>query len=481
MSEEIRVPNRFESLNELFAGNVRPLIIPVAEDLKRFTNYRDRARTQNGGLLVFLLGKTGIGKTTAVHSVAINLADKFRPVFVIPAEVQLRDAVAFVEQNLVAPSDARASLVLFDGREVSDDQVGIKQLLASLNQLLRRRKDIVFCWPTTDPAWHSELKELAKTIGGNNFSPSECDCIVQGPPKSDWPKLLDRLLLQFGKVLADLGLDQSLIDSACERFETPGEFLSEIGNIIASRITNTRELKKIPRLLFIVSSDGDVSGEANRIRRAVNQILAAEPMMLGYSPKSEAGKWWKERSKVPEHSLGYVISLFEASLVTLSASAITYACGQFGSPVLKAVVEAAGARPDKGNAMRTIQASEFYRYLNKESVLEYTTGRKGRVSAGVLKAYAGIQSLSATSHKELNQAVCKLTESNLLGMNVPDENYEVGFDGDLITDALILMNGEAFHAEFHHLSEKHCKAATISAYIMQKLRTYAIAYQIIPR
>ena len=62
MAEDIRIPNRFESLHEVFGDQIRPLIVPIPDDLRTFTGLRDRARIQNGGLLSFLLGSTGMTK-----------------------------------------------------------------------------------------------------------------------------------------------------------------------------------------------------------------------------------------------------------------------------------------------------------------------------------------------------------------------------------------------------------------------------------
>jgi hypothetical protein len=52
-----------------------------------------------------------------------------------------------------------------DGREASDDRVGLKQMVSGLNQLLRGRPDLVVCWPTVYSEWRDDLLELARTIG----------------------------------------------------------------------------------------------------------------------------------------------------------------------------------------------------------------------------------------------------------------------------------------------------------------------------
>ncbi len=237
--DEIRIPNRFESLQEVFGNEVRPLIVPIDDDLRGLNSLRDRASVQNGGLLCFLLGKTGIGKTTTAYSAAVHMPETFAPVVTVPTTIGIRDASGWLSENLPQSIPNKTQLILFDGREVSDDDVGVRQLLATLNQVLRRRPDILFCWPTTDLQWHGEIRKIAEQIGGANFVPAESDFEVTGPPPGEWPTLLDRLLLQFGKTYEDVGIASDQIGNFCRESNTAGDFLTRVGMVIAERVTKT--------------------------------------------------------------------------------------------------------------------------------------------------------------------------------------------------------------------------------------------------
>ncbi len=478
---ELTIPNRYESLEQLFGQEVRPLIVPIDTDLRQLNALRDRARTQNGGLLCFVLGATGVGKTTSIHAAAIHMPDDYAPVLKVPLDIDLRDAMAWLTASLPAPITGKTRIVLFDGREVTDDDVGLKQFLSGLNQCLRRRADLLFCWPTTDADWWAHVRGIAEGIGGANFAPAESDIQIAGPPAGEWPLVLERLLLQFGKTYADVGVASDLINGLCAAESTVGGFLGRIGAIVADRITKTRETKRLPQLVFVVTSSGDVVGEANRIRRAGTQMLAPEPL-LGHSPRSEAGTWWAERNKSASTHLGYVISLFDARLVTMSASAVVYACMHHDDGVLQAAAVDEGARPDKGNAQRVISVSEFYRFLVGEQIPEFTSGKKGSVGESTMKGYAAVQGMSAKRHKLINQTLCRGLREYLPDLTFDDEkDFEVAHGGDLITDAQIKYRTMAYSLEFHHLSEAQCGAAAVSSYIMDKLRTYAWYHQIVPR
>jgi hypothetical protein len=400
---------------------------------------------------------------------------------VVPHDVELRDAATWVTSNTPAPTVGKSQIVLFDGREASDDDVGVRQFLAALNQYLRRRPDVLFCWPTTDPSWHRKLRSIADNIGGANFCPVETDYQVKGPVAADWPTVLERLLLQYQKTLEDVGMSADLIDEFCRGSKTVGDFLTKASVAVSDRVVKLQEARKLPQILFVITSSGDVAGEANRIRRAGKQVLAAEPL-LGYSPRSEAGKWWTERNKDPNHHLGYVISLFNANLITMSASAVVHACVLSGADDVRNAALREKAQPNSGSASQAVKASEFFRFLSGAAVTEFTTGRKGRAKDRTVDAYAAIQALSAKRHKAINQAICALTHQFVPGFQCDQaSDFEVSSGGDLLTDAIIRVGNRIYHTEFTHLSGAQCKAANMSSYIMGKLRNYAIYHQLVPR
>jgi hypothetical protein len=478
---EIKIPNRFESMQEAFGQELRPLLVSVDKDLNSLNALHDLAKVQNGGLLCFIRGSSGVGKTTAIHSAAVNMPEVFTPIVNVPTEIKFKDVVEWLNANLPAADSAKSTLVLFDGRELSDDDVGLRQLLAALNQLLRRRSDVLFCWPTTDDDWHAKLRSTAEKVGGQNFVPKASDINIAGPPCDKWSTVLERLLLQFGKTYDDVGIAQDLVRQYCENSLTIGDFLSRISSVIAERITKTRTMKRLPQLLFVITSSGDVVGEANRIRRAGTQAINPEAL-LGYSPRSEVGKWWTKRNQSSDHHLGYIISLFDARLVTMTASAMVYSCLHSDAADLKKAAENKGARPHAGNAQRIIQATEMYRFLTGEVIPEFTKGKKGGHKKSTADAYKAVQLMSAKRHKAINQALCKLLKTFVHDMSYDEsKDFEVAQGRDVITDAIITHGGRPYSIEFHHLSEQQCAAASMASYIMNKMRNYSLHHQLIPR
>ena len=476
----ICIPNRFESLLENSRFNYSALIYQVEEDLKAIEGLANLIRVQNGGILAFLIGPSGIGKTTSVYSASIFLKEKFNSVIAVPPQVEFRHVMNWVEKH-IPDRNGKINLILFDGREVTDDVMGIKEFISTLNQVLRRRNDLLVLWPTTDSQWHSELRNIAQNVGGNNLCPRQSDVSVKGPHKDDWSKIFERLLIQLDLTPQESGIDNSFILSKVEDNSSIGNFLGSLSSEFAARITLKREELGLPQILFIVSSGQQVASEANRLRRAGNHYLKAEEL-VSYSPRSAAGKWWQERSSNPQHHLSYVISLFSARLLTLSCSSVVYSCLHFGSDELQSASASEGLKKHKVNLQTTFKATDFAKFFRNELSTELTSSRKGKNADATLNSFAAIQKLSAQKHKNINQAICQ----TLAYCNADIDKDEFSFEVDageqnLFTDAIISWETKKHYLEFHHLSEEHCNAAKMASYIMGKLQRYAIHYNIIPR
>lgn len=260
-----------------------------------------------------------------------------------------------------------------------------------------------------------------------------------------------------------------------------GRFLEQISGAIAERVDEVRLTQRLPRLVFVVTSTSEVVGEANRLRQAGSYLLKAREL-TSYSPRSESGKWWNARANTPQHHLGYMIALFQARLVTMTPSSVVYASLEFGDADLREAAATNGMKRSAANANTTFKNTDLYRLLIGKPSQELTSSIKGRTADSTLATYAAIQALSAKRHKTINQAICQLAESTVQAFAASQGNFEVDLgEQDTFTDAVIPLAGDDLHLEFHHLSGAHCRAASMAAYIMAKLRTYAWHHNVIPR
>jgi energy-coupling factor transporter ATP-binding protein EcfA2 len=476
----IRIPTRFEMVLNSSKFDPTPLIIGVDSDLKALERVRRTIEVQNAGALAFIYGRSGAGKTTSVYSLTSLISQKYEPVFLVPATVPLRELGDWLATNL-PPRATKTLPILVDNREITDDAVGLRQLMSSLNAITRARPDAMVLWPTTDPEWRKALREVARNVGGRSLVPDDSDIEIVGPAPEEWPRVLERLLVQLDQSIDELALSDETVRQASERATAVGGFLELIRDQIAARLDGVQEAKALPQILFVVTSDTAVVGEANRIRRALKLNLKADEL-LAYSPRSGAGKYWKARLSDPNHHLAYITTLFNARLVTMGPSAVTHSMLEKGEDALREVALTAGVVKNGGNAERTFKSTDLYKFLTASTEFELTSGSKGGLSPEMRIAYAGIQSMSSKRHKAINQAICAYAQEK-----VPEFRADLGrFEVDLgsanaFADAVISNGDVEYHLEFHHLSEKQCTASSMSSYIMEKLQTYAIHYNLIPR
>ena len=477
----IPIPIRFENILVSESLEFAPLLVAVEEDLRFFDRLRRRAAVQGSGAIAFPAGLPGSGKTTALYAVAALAPDLYEPVFVVPASIPEREVANWLASNVPPPAN-KCTIVRLDGREASDDRAGLRQLISGLNQSVRGRSDLIVCWPTVDPQWRVDLYDLARKIGGAGFCPEGFEAIV-GPPREAWPEVLNRILIQLDHTLDDVALAESFVGGVAQNESTAnvGNFLEEIAGAIAERVDEVQLSQRLPQLVFVVTSTSEIVGEANRLRQAGTYLLKGHEL-LSYSPRSEVGKWWAARADTPQHQLGYVIALFRARLATMTPSSVGYASLFYGDEGLRALAGDAGMTPSSSNAATTFKNTDFYRLLIGQPSTELTSSIKGKNAPTTLAAHRAIQAASSKRHKAINQAICQLAESVVPSFAASEGAFEVDQgDQNSFTDAVIPLNGDDLYLEFHHLSEAHCRAASISAYVMDKLRTYAWHHNIIPR
>lgn len=471
----VRIPTRFEQL----VGDPTPLIIGVEADLEAFERLRRSAQTQQAGVLGLLVAGSGTGKTTSVYSTSALLADRYQAVTAVPRTIAMSEIPRWIDDNV--PRADRSTPVLIDHREKIDDEVAIGQMMSGLNGLLRERPDLMVLWPTTDDTWRDQLLSEARRVGGRTLLPTAGEMRIQGPARDQWPKILERLLIQLDQSREDLALDESTIHEVADRARDAGEFLELIRDIIVEQVDEVRLSRALPQLLFIVTSDSAVVGEANRLRRAGTLNLKSEEL-VSYSRKSGAGKYWLARKSNPSHHLAYMLSLFQARLVTMTASSVAYAALQYGDEDLVGRVQAAGLKRSTTNARTTFMSSDLYRLLTGSTSLELTSTTKGKTAQTTIDAYKAVQAASAKRHKAINMSICALAENVVPEFKASEGSFEVDLgDANSFADAVIALDGEALHLEFHHLSPAHCKASSIAAYVMEKVQTYAVNYNLIPR
>ena len=171
------LPVKFESILRNEALRFNPLIVKVDADLARFRALVRFNQAQGAGSLAVICAAPGRGKTTATYAATVLLNEQFLPVKSVPSamHLNLREVPKWLGANLPDPSP-RTTIVLIDGRESTDDEQGLRDMMGALNDLVRGRPDLLFVWPTTDEQWRDQLVATARSFGSQKSSVRRTPC-----------------------------------------------------------------------------------------------------------------------------------------------------------------------------------------------------------------------------------------------------------------------------------------------------------------
>jgi len=196
-NDKVFVPSRFENIINNY-DDYSTIFVKPKKDIKSMLGTIEKMRTQRGGALSILKGKTGVGKTTMIHALPFYEPQIFNKVISIPENIGFKDIIDIMKEK-IGESTHQIKIVLLDGREIIDDETGLTNFLTRLNQFLRRRNDVLVCWPVNNEEWYDKLVKNGREIGGKNFIPSQALIEVQGPSREKWKQALQNLLVFMDK------------------------------------------------------------------------------------------------------------------------------------------------------------------------------------------------------------------------------------------------------------------------------------------
>lgn len=477
------LPTKFESILRTQALSFGPLILKVDSDLKRFRKVTRFNLAQGAGSLAVIQSPPGQGKTTAVYAASVLLRDEFLPVVAVPPLVSLplRDIPTWLTTHLPKQSD-RTTPVLIDGRESTDDEQGLRDVMGALNNLVRGRPDLLFVWPTTSEAWRDQLVSTAREFGSQSFCPDSAVFAVDGPSKDQWVEAVGLILDQLSSTWDEFGINESTASELLDDYDTLGEFFTAINQIRVDQEDFADGVTGLPEVVFVVSSHSRVVGDVARLRNPTTYRLRTDEV-IGSARQSEPGKFWRARGAAQKGNLAWVASLLQTKLVAMTPSTVAHACAVELSPEsrVKQALNDLEFRGNRGTGNTAYKTTDLARFLAGESVPEVLTSNKGKTSDTTLAAYDAVQALSSKQHRAINEALLRFAGTADGTFNPSEVQYELPLGDDAIVDAVVPTGGRRVHFEFHHVSGVHCSPNTIAKYMMNKLRVYAVQYNLIER
>lgn len=478
------LPTKFESVLRTSDLDYAPLIVKVDADLRKFRKLARYNLAQAAGSLAVIESSPGTGKTTAAYAASVLLKDDFEPVLAIPPLIALplRDIPEWLRSNLPSEVRPRTTIVLIDGRESTDDEQGLRDVMGALNNLVRGRPDLLFVWPTTDPQWRERLVNTARQFGSASFCPNDGVFAVEGPAKEQWVEAVGLVLEQLGSSWDEFGINESTAAELTANYRTLGDFLTAINQVRVDQEDFSDNVTGLPEVVFVVSSHSRVVSDVARLRNPSNYRLRTDEIIAS-SRQSEVGKFWRARGARQNTNLAWVSSLLQAKLVSLTPSTVAHACGleaKDGSR-LASVLAPLAFHAGRGSGRTALNTTDLARFLAGQPVPEVLATNKGKTSAQTVEAYDAIQAISGKQHRAINEAILQFVGKETSVFAPSDVLYEVGLGGDAIADAVVPAANRRIYMEFHHVSGRHCSPNKIADYMMRKLRVYATQYNLIER
>ncbi len=468
------IPSRFEPLQETFGEQVPTILVRVEKDLELFSRIGVTIQTARQGKLVFLYGEPGVGKSTAGYSLPIFLPDFYSSQIRVPPPWELpHEQIPTFIYKSVPRQTKGITVVTIDRRETPDIDVQVfRSVLMQLNGMLRDRADLLLLWPVNDPDFANRAVATLQQFGGQSAFATEPIVALNGVPREQFRLVLERMLNVAGWDLSEAAVTWAEVDAIAADSPNVGTFLDRVQNLVSQRTNLKDKGVQLPTLVFAISSDGTIQQVCRGLRRADTFYIEANRLLM-HTRESNIAQWWKARENDPQSCLPYIVSMFQAQLVSLSPSSVVYAAGLFGTEKLKGL--AVGPVPNRGNARSAMKSTEFYKYFAGRRDRQHWGGQ--RPSPKTLEAYRRIQAVSKEDHKDINRAI--LTLALDAGLALENIQYEQQLTaGGLQTDVTAQFGGVQVAIEFHHKAATECKESKIAVYVLEKLKAYAIDYRL---
>jgi hypothetical protein len=474
----VTVPTRYEALVDAVGQRqVGQVLLESPPDLAAVKEALVEVAGSGQSKLLFLLGGTGIGKTTLAASSQLYLANYVTRVISPPAdyELPLGELPAWLNKN-VPPIDRDRGIVVvnLDGRELPALDAAARQAaMVNLNAYLRRTKNLLAVWPVINRAFAEDLIRLLEEVGGKSALVQKPICEVVGIPKNRYFDALQLLLSTTGTRLDDAAVTRNEAEALVDNAATIGEYMSSVHGLVVARYDLGELGTQLPRVSIVVSSNGD-SADACRMLRRGNKYLADPERLLQFSRANVADDWRKYGARNARHSLPFIASLFEVKLLHLTGSMVVNACAFANDQRLQETVRVHYPSPVKTNAANTIRTSSVMRSLTDQE----DVGPAGSIaSQEVSAAYLAVQHLSKEAHGTINRAIVSVL-TDQLQFELPNLKFEhqPHKDQGLQVDCWFERRDRPETLEFTHRKVDELSPASISSYVLGKVRDYARDY-----
>ena len=474
----VTVPTRYEGLVEAVGQqNIGQVLLECGEDLLAIKECLVELNSARQGKLLFLIGKTGIGKTTLAAACGIYLAAYVTKIVTPPPdyELPLTGLVEWLNRNVSAADREKGVVVVnLDGRELpAVDPAARQAAMVNLNAYLRRTTNVLALWPVINNDFADEMISILEQVGGSSALVRRQRYTLRGIERPRYYEALSLILSVTATRLEDAAVTRQEVEELSSSATSIGDYMRLVHDLVVSRYDIGEIGTRLPRISIVVTSNGD-SSDACRMLRRGSKYLADPERLLQFSRANVADDWRRFGERNAKHGLPFITSLFEVKLLNLTGSMVVNACAFSEDSQLRDAVRKHYSNPVKTNAANALKKSSLVRSLTDQEDVG-PTGATARDE--VSQTYIEIQKLSKETHKLINTSIVNVLVDQLKidfpGLRV---EYQPHSHEQLQADCWFQRGDRPETLEFTHRQAEELSPATISSYTLGKLMDYARDY-----
>lgn len=478
--EELRLPDRYERLVERLGLEVATLLTtPSPSNVSALKTLAADVLARDEGILVPLVGETGVGKTTFVMNADQWVPGSFGPSLQYLGELT-HDALTKAVQDFSKklPADNKRIIPInIDHRENSPPS---DAELSAIKRFLRTNAagvpSLIF-WPETSSAIATELATRYVNIAGDVSIPLPLVC--EGPSPDTWQDIARHTLALANHItnLELLGVDPR--DYCPQSYRTLGKFLRKLSQDFTNHIQTLKsELDKKVSVLIVFASDSADPGVLAQLTSSARYGLLDAHALISVTPDSEVGRWWSNKRGL----LTKTIVQLDAHAVCLPPTASASCIRNFSGEI--DFFDTVGyQRRGAARGIRDLSRSDMGKLVIGAVLSRFeargTTGDEG-FAAFQLLAERGF---NLGKDKNLNRIMKEAVVALLKNTDVPFEKStseeKLPFCS-LIPDNAIYFENRILCIEYTWRKGKFLASSgrsNVAQYILNKLRDYARALE----
>ena len=473
MEKGLLIPDRYEALNRIIEKQdvFEHFIVEVKDALEEIDNIYSDMKMAGRGAFLILFGKSGVGKTTFLHTLPI-----FREgisVYSIENDKSIDN-----ELKIMGSTKSILRVIIIEGREALKDSSNeeIEKSLHSVNKFLRSDKGLntLIVWLCNKDEMRDKLISLAGDIGGDALLGIENGYIeFNGPEKRDFIVIAKNTIstINEGASLLSLGITDERAKELIGTDDTIGKYLAKLRKVSKDNSNSIKKLvgKERCKMWVVVIASNEPRKDVASLTSGSFASADIERMMVA----TEANI--VEEIKQYPDMIGKLSSFFDCKIINIEILTAMSIVREFASDQLREKMKSNNLKATKDNdSIDKLDKSELIKAFKGQTI---GMGKKGnKVGNNSTDAFEKLSFLASKNDREINQAIA---EALKVEGAINDYKLEENFGMGMVRRTDILCETNDIPVRLEMMWRKTTSQADIANYTLTKLYNYGKAIELL--